>query len=663
MLKHQKEYVELVQELIEHDRHYYDEAAPQISDREYDHKMALLFAYEKAHPDKLHPESPTQRVAERPTEGFLQKEHKSPMMSLGNTYSEEELHAFFGRVQKGLSREGVLYHCELKMDGTALSLRYQKGKLLHAVTRGNGKKGDDVTQNIKTIGSVPLVLRGKDVPEDVEVRGEVFLPIATFRFLNRERQEEGLEPFANPRNAAAGSLKLLDAKEVAKRRLHLLCYGIAEGSFFVETQEKAQELLASWGLPVAEKKYCKVAKSPAEVFTYIQEMEKLREHLPFEIDGVVIKVNDLSFWEELGATGKIPRFAIAYKFAAEEARTKILEIACQVGRTGVLTPVAHLEPVFLAGSTISRATLHNQDEIARKDIRVGDTVFIAKGGDVIPKVVAVDFTKRAPHARAWHPPKECPICGTGVVHEEGQVAIRCPNPSCGGQFFRHLLHFVAKSAMDIEHIGEKVALLLVETGLVQRISDLYRLEKKDLENLEGFQEKSIQNLLRSIDKSRECTLARFLYALGIPFVGTTTASLLEKRIDSVEDLYDMPVQELLALEGIGEKTAQSIHDFFSSKENRRGIETLFSLGVRPQKPTTTQGHSFQGKTFVLTGTLSSYSRLEATQLILDRGGSVSSSVGTKTDFVLAGENPGSKWEKAQKLGIPILSEADFLGKL
>jgi len=655
-----KEYLLLVEEMKLHDVHYYDENKPLISDYEYDQKMNILRDYEKAHPEDIDPDSPAQRVAENPTEGFVQKSHIVPMMSLANTYSEEEVHDFLKRVEKILEKKGVDFFCELKMDGTAISLRYKNGKLLHALTRGNGKMGDDVTQNIKTISSVPLQLKGSHYPDDFEVRGEVYLSLATFRSLNAQREEEGLETFANPRNAAAGSLKLLDAKEVAKRKLGLVCYGIAEGQSPVDTQEELQAQLKKWGFPTAEKGHTHLANDLEGIMTFARDIEKVRKKLPFEIDGIVVKVNELKYHDILGATGKTPRSACAYKFVPEQAHTKILDITVQVGRTGVLTPVAELEPVFLAGSTISRATLHNQDEVARKDIRVGDFVVIEKGGDVIPKVVSVDLKKRQRDAKIWHMPKKCPVCHTDVVHHKGEVAVRCPSMKCSGQRVRRILYFASKYAMDIEHMGEKVAEQLINAGLVSRISDIYLLTKDDLATLEGFKEKSIQNLLDSIDATRKCPLSRFLMGLGIPFVGKETAELLAEEGGDLDTLMHMTQEEFEDMEGIGEKTAHAIYEFFQAKENREEIKLLLSHGVRPQKEKAKiSGHNFAGKTFVLTGTLIHLTRDEATVLIKERGGHVAGTVSRSTDYLLLGEDPGSKYDKAKKIGTKIISEEQF----
>ena len=645
--------------MIEHDKRYYDMAKPTITDQEYDRKMRQLTAYEKAHPDDIDPNSPAQRVAENPTEGFVQRAHLVPMYSLANTYSEEEVEEFVKRVHKLLEKSEVAFCCELKMDGTAISLRYEKGKLVHALTRGNGKEGDDVTANIKTIPSIPLQLSGSHIPEVMEVRGELYLTLATFRALNAEREEMGLGAFANPRNAAAGSLKLLDPREVARRKLHIVTYGIGEAPF--KTQSEVHEQLKKWDLPTASPKHLALAHNLKEIMEFAKKIQEERDDLPFEIDGIVIKVDDLKAQAILGHTGKIPRFAVAYKFAPEQAHTRIEAITVQVGRTGVLTPVAELKPVSLAGSTISRATLHNREEIQRKDIRVGDWVIIEKGGDVIPKVVEVDLKKRASDSNPWHMPLHCPVCKTAVVHYPGEVAVRCPNGQCGAQQIRKIIYFASKHAMDIEHMGEKVVERLVEKGLVTRISDIYLLDEEKLAKLDGFKEKSIRNLLESIEASRSCSLARFLMGLGIKYVGTETAELLAEHVSDLDELMGFSVNELTHMEGIGEKTAVAIADFFKDRINREEIKLLLEHGVQVQKLKKKKivGHPFEGKIFVLTGSLTHLTRDEAAELIKERGGKVVGSVSKKTDYVLVGEDPGSKYEKAKELKIQILSEEEF----
>lgn len=653
-----QEYLDLVRELIEHDRHYYGEAKPVISDYEYDRLYQKLLMIEKEHPDWVISDSPSQRVEEFVSEGFLQKLHKVPMLSLANTYSRDEIVEFVKRVQKWVGSDEVEFVTELKMDGTAISLCYKNGELLHALTRGNGRKGDDVTSNIKTIRSLPLTLKTDRPPDEIEVRGEVFLDLKIFEELNQEREEAGLEPFANPRNAAAGSLKLLDSKEAAKRKLKIVTYAIAEGQSPEKTHFETLELLKKWGLPVES--HVARCKTVEEIWSFAEKIRGLRDTLPFDIDGIVIKLNDLKAQVELGATGKSPRYACAFKYAPEQALTRVLDITVQVGRTGVLTPVAELEPVLLAGSTISRATLHNQEEVSRKDIRIGDAVLIEKGGDVIPKVVKVEWKERPATAKAWSMPTLCPVCHTPVVHLEGEVAVRCPNVFCRGKRLRRLVHFASKQALDIEHLGEKVVQQLLEKGLVSQPSDFYRLEGKDLALLDGFKEKSIHNLLASIEASKECPLSRFIMGLAIPMVGTETAELLASRLGSIEALLALSQADLVQVEGIGEKTAHQIYSHLHETEMRREIDRLLEGGVKPSHAKRViEGHKFAGKTFVLTGTLPTLSREEATALIKERGGKVVGSVSKKTDYVLAGGQAGSKLAKAREFGVRELDEAEF----
>ena len=659
-----KEYKEIIQEIRKHDRAYYVDAKPIISDYDYDRLIKELEAIEKEHPDWVDPTSPTQRVGEMPSKGFKQVAHTVPMLSLANTYSMEELSDFFARIQKLTGKTDTVFCSELKMDGVAVTVRYEKGVFVRALTRGDGKKGDDITANLKTLRSVPLKLDLEDPPETLEVRGEVFMSHKAFRLSNQEKEDAGKELWANPRNAAAGSLKLLDPAIVKKRNLSVVFYGLAEDSSHgIDSQLACHEFLKEAGLPSFAKKHRMKSKNLEAILLFAEAIEKERNALGFDIDGIVVKVDQISLRDDLGTTGKSPRWAVAYKFAPEQAETKIHDITVQVGRTGVLTPVAELEPVFLAGSTIARATLHNQEEITRKDIRVGDTVVIEKGGDVIPKVVKVDFKKRPKKTVAWHMPKNCPICGSATVHKEGEVAVRCSNRLCGDQVLRGITYFASKDAMDIEHMGPKVVKQLVEKGLVKSIADIYSLTAEELSLLDGFKEKSIENLLASIDKSRKTTLPRLIMSLGIPFVGLGIAEILSRHGGDIDTIAEMTEEELVALEGIGEKVAGSVVDYFSHPENLKEIHRLIHLGVAPEIVKTQKGHLFYGKTFVLTGSLENYSRQKAATLIKERGGKVSSSVSKKTDFVLVGNEPGSKYDKAKKLEVSILSEEEFAKKL
>lgn len=658
-----EEYHKLIQEIQKHDRHYYLHAKPVISDYAYDQLVKQLEAIEEEHPEWVSPASPTQRVSEMTSKGFKQVLHRHPMLSLANTYSKEEVEDFIKRVHKLLGKTHVDFCAELKMDGVAVTAIYEKGVFVQALTRGDGKKGDDITNNMKTIRSVPLELTGSHLPDVMEVRGEVFMQHAVFQRLNAEKEEAGEELWANPRNAAAGSLKLLDPRLVAKRHLSAVFYGFGdEEDAPVETQHECHQYLKKVGLPVFDDHHRERCHTADAIMAFAGKIEETRHKLPFDIDGIVIKVDQLGYHDQMGMTGKSPRWAVAYKFAPEQGLTRIEAITVQVGRTGVLTPVAELEPVFVAGSTIARATLHNQEEVERKDIRVGDWVVIEKGGDVIPKVVSVDHKRRPKDSRPWKMPRHCPSCGSDVVHSEEEVAVRCPNTQkCPEQRMRQIAFFVSKDAMDIDHLGEKVVEQLFTKGFVKTVSDIYTLTEKELSQLEGFKEKSVQNLLTSIDKSRRVSLARLILALGIKYVGEGTAEVLAEHASDIDTLAKMDVDELLEIEGVGEKIAQSIVDYFSDPAHIKEIHALFKHGVKAEAPKVVRrkDHLFSGKTLVLTGTLHNYSRSEATQLIKERGGKVSGSVSSKTDFVVAGDDPGSKLDKAKELKVKVLSEYDF----
>jgi DNA ligase (NAD+) len=654
------EYQQLCDEIRYHNDLYYINHAPEISDEEFDFLLKKLEAMELENPEFVDPSSPTQRVMESVSGSFKTIEHKVPMLSLQNTYSKEEVGLFLKRVEKLSGKSDLDYSVELKMDGIAISASYLEGKLVQGVTRGDGQKGDEITANLRTIRSVPLKL--KEFPDLLEIRGEVFMPRAEFKRLNEEKAASEDALWANPRNAAAGSLKLLDPKETAKRKLSCVFYGIAEikGSP-LKTQSENLGYLKSLGLPVLE--HTAVCKTLDEICQFAEKIHSLRPDLPFDIDGIVIKVNDLKEQEALGAAGKNPRWAVAYKFAAEQAETKILDITVQIGRTGVLTPVAELAPVFLAGSTIARATLHNQEEVERKDIRIGDTVTIEKGGDVIPKVVRVNLEMRPKDSSPWLMPAFCPSCNTPVVKVPEEVAVRCPNASgCPEQRLRRIIFFAGKMAMDIENLGEKVAEQLFKKGFIATPADIYSLTKEQLAELEGFKEKSIQNLMASIEASRKVTLARFIMALGIKHIGIQTAELLALRAGSLDKLMQFTREDLLGIEGIGEKVANAVLDFFADPSQKEEIQKLLERGVTPVAPAALafSGHVFEGKTFVLTGTLEHFSRSEAAAKIKERRGKVLGSVSKKTDYVLAGSDAGSKLEKAKKLGIAILTEGEFL---
>lgn len=659
-MKTKDEYRRLVEEAKRHDALYYLEAKPIISDYEYDQLIKSIESIEKEHPDWIVSDSPTQKVSSDIQSGFRQVEHTRPMLSLMNTYSEEELSDFVRRMEKILGETQFAFTTELKIDGIALAIRYEKGKFVQAVTRGDGKKGDDVTENVRTIHNLPHQLQGKDIPDVLELRGEVFMPLAVFHKLNAEKEEAGEDVYANPRNAAAGSLKLLDPKETKERKLATIIYDVVDGD--VEKQSDVAPYLKQFGLPVFSKEESRFCQNVQGILEFAREIEQKRRTFAFEIDGIVIKFDDISKREEIGYTGKSPRWAVAYKFAPEQVVTKIEDITVQVGRTGVLTPVAELTPVKLAGSTISRATLHNQDEIDRKDIRIGDMVVIEKGGDVIPKVVSVDLSKRSPHAHKWHMPRVCPSCGSQVVHQEGEVAVRCVNPDCGSMNLRRVVFFAAKDAMDIDHLGEKVIEKLIKYGYVKRISDIYRLTESQLSNIEGFKEKTVRNILDSIEKSKETTLVRFIFALGIKHIGEIAAEAIADTVSDVEHFLHLTEEKLMEIDGVGKIVAQSVMEFLQDPKNVQEIKDLLELGIKPKGRKKIE-HAFSGKTFVLTGTLKRYTRIQAAELIKERGGKVSNSVGSGTDYLLVGEEAGSKLAKAKKLGIQILDEAEFSNQI
>lgn len=657
-----KEYEELVALVWKHNKAYFLENAPEISDEAYDHLFRHLQEIERMHPEWIAPSSPTQKVNESITPGFRSVVHQTPMLSLANTYSKEEIADFIARVQKLVGKKTCTFMSELKMDGIAVTVLFEKGKLVQAATRGDGKEGDDITANLLTIQELPTQLLGSEVPERLEVRGEVFMRHDVFKQLNQKREAEGDLPWANPRNAAAGSLKLLDSKETANRHLSIVFYGIAENSATdVTYQEQISSFLQSLGLPVLED--FALCDNLEQIWDFIEKIRKKRSSLSYDIDGIVIKLNEIKEQKKLGVTGKNPRWAIAYKFAAEQVKTKVKAITVQVGRTGVLTPVAELEPVFLAGSTISRATLHNMEEVARKDIRLGDSVWIEKGGDVIPKVVQVHLEDRSENSLPWAAPEYCPSCGSKVVFSEEEVAIRCANSKkCPEQQVKRLIFFASKQGLDIDHLGEKVVTQLFEKKFVLRFSDFYRLTEKELSQLSGFKKKSIDNLMESLSKSKEVSLQKFIMALGIKHVGTGTADLLAKKVENIHQLMQLETSALQEIEGIGTVVAQSLTDYFSDPEAVEEIEDLVSLGINPhsQLVETYADHLFLGKIFVLTGSLDRFTRASAASLIKERGGKVVDSVSKKTDYLLAGKDAGSKLEKAKNLNTTILSEEEFI---
>jgi DNA ligase (NAD+) len=639
-----------------HSNLYYNLDAPEISDAEYDRLMRRLIELEEKHPELITPDSPTQKVGGQPATEFKTVEHTIPMLSLANAFSPEDLRAFDKRVRSALKQNEVEYVAELKIDGLAVSLLYEKGILVRGATRGDGTVGEDITMNIRTIRSLPLRLFAS--PPLLEVRGEAYLSKKEFVRINQERREAEENPFANPRNAAAGSLRQLNPKIAAERRLDIFFYGMAqvEGRE-LETHWEVLDYLQSLGLKVNPNR--RICKNIEEIIAYCEEWREKRHELPYEIDGVVVKVNSLAEQEILGATVKVPRWAIAYKFPPEQAKTKIREIIVTVGRTGTLTPNAVLDPVYLAGTTVSRATLHNEEIIRQKDIRIGDTVIVQKAGDIIPEVVEVVKEERTGSEKEFQMPNTCPACGSEVVKTEGEVAVRCQNLTCPAIMREAILHFVSRPAMDIEGMGPALVDQLLEKGLIRDVADLYLLKEEQLATLERMGKKSASNAIRAIEKSKQNPLHRLLFALGIRFVGGRTAKLLAQHFGTMEKLQRATVEELLSVPEVGEKIAQSIVSFFNEEKNLELIDKLRRSGVNLKEGEKMRGTKLSGLTFVLTGTLASMSREEAKNLIEELGGKVGTAVSKKTNYLVVGENAGSKLDKAQELGIPVLTEEEF----
>ncbi len=653
-----QEYEQLVETVRQHDVAYYVNAGPSISDREYDALYRRLVEAETEHPDWVLPDSPTQKVGGQALSQFHQVAHAVPMLSLDNTYSQDELKAFVARAVKGLEGERPEFTVDPKVDGVAVSIRYEKGKLVHGVTRGDGRTGDNITENLKTLKQLPTVI--KNAPEVLEVRGEVFMSHAAFQRMNQQREARGEAPFANARNATAGTLKLLDSRQVAKRPLSIVLYGtgeVSEGA--IESQTGLRELFLSLEIPVSE--WFKQVVNEAEMLAAIIELDELRKELPYPTDGAVIKVDRFDLRERLGFTAKAPRWAIAYKYEAEQVETRLTQVTLQVGRTGTVTPVAELEPVLVSGTTVSRATLHNFKEVARKDIREGDWVVIEKAGEIIPAVVAVRTESRTGQERVIQVPDSCPACGGELVQEN--VFLRCVNATCPEQVRRTLQHFAHRGAMDIEGLGEAVVDQLVEHNLVRRIDDLYRLKVESVQALERMGAKSASNLIQAIEASKKQPLWRLIFGLGIPHVGSGLARQLESSFGSLDELAAADVAALEAVDDVGAIVAASIHDFFSLPEHQDLIESLREHGLNFSRPSAeTNAGSVQatlaGKKFVITGTLSK-SRDFFKEKIIELGGKVSGSVSQQTDYLLAGEAAGSKLEKAQKIGVKVLSESEF----
>jgi DNA ligase (NAD+) len=657
LIEAKKRIQKLREDVVFHEKKYYVENNPQISDYEFDMLIKKLINLERQFPELITPESPTQRVGEQPIESFVSVEHGTPMLSLDNCYSMEELKEFEERIQKIIPTENIIYVAELKIDGLGISGIYRDGKFTQAITRGDGLQGDDVTANVKTIRSFPLAISQSG---ELEVRGEIYLPFPSFRRINRRREKEGLPQFANPRNAAAGSIRLLDPKEVDSRMLDVFLY-----TLFVEGEEKKsqwQSLQFMKKLGFKTNPHSRRCSSLDDVISFYEEWKEHRDMLDYDVDGIVIKVDSVEQQRQLGSTAKFPRWAISFKFPARQATTQIKDIVVQVGRTGALTPVAVLEPVKLSGTTISRSTLHNEDEVQRKDIRIGDFVLIERSGDVIPKVVKVIKEKRTGIEAPFSFPKECPVCHTAAFRSDDEAISRCINPSCPAKLKESLLHYSSRRAMNIETLGDALVNQLIENNLVQTIPDLYTLKFEDLVELERMGPKSSLNLLDEIERSKERDLARLIYALGIRFVGERTAQAIASVFRDLDSLIKATTDELIQIEDVGPKVAASIVFFFQQPEHKKLIDKLHEAGVHffSQAESVSEEGPLSGQTFVLTGKLTKFSRGEARIEIEQRGGTVTSTVSRKTDYVIAGDDPGSKLEKAQKLGVSVLDERDFL---
>ncbi len=643
-----------------HNYRYYVLNSPIISDYEYDKLYKRLEELEHQFPQLISPDSPTQRVGGEPLKAFKTIKHKIKMLSLDNTYSEDEVRDFDNRVKKNLGKT-VKYEATLKVDGVAVALQYKGGKFVLGATRGDGVHGDDITQNLKTIRAIPLEILSADKElMDIEVRGEVFLPKKSFEKLNREREKQGGLIFANPRNAAAGTLKLLDSKEVAKRSLDIFIHTVPDlpGPHYCSHYHTLKKLGKSGFKVIPHIKLCSTID---EIFDYINEWQEKREDLDYEVDGLVIKIDDFQEREALGYTIKSPRWAIAYKYPARQATTKLTNIQLQVGRTGRITPVAILDPVLLSGTTISRATLHNEDEIRKRDIKVGDYVIIEKGGEVIPKVVGVVKGRRSGKETGFTFPQKCPVCGEQIYRLPGEADWRCVNSSCPAQIRGAILHFASRQAMDIEGLGYVLVHQLVDKGLIKRFDDIYKLDVETISILERMGNKSAQNLKVAIEKSKEQEFVRVLYALGIPNIGINASHLLANEFGSIDKIVKASLEDLSKIEGIGEILAQSIKNYFKNRNNLKLIENLKKIGLNFKvKTEIVSQRLLQGQTFVFTGELDSMTRQEAQNTVRQLGGSPSSSVSKKTSFVVAGRNPGSKFNKAKKLGVKIVSEQEFL---
>jgi len=654
--------IEALREKIRHHEYlYYVLDGPEISDAEFDQLMIELQKLEKDHPALITPDSPTQRVGGKPKEGFLKAPHSSPMLSLDNTYNEEDLRNWERRVHELSGRDDIDYVCELKLDGMSLALHYEDGKLVRGITRGDGSIGEDVTLNVRTVRSIPLSipldkLKKAGIPADFEVRGEMLMPIAAFKKLNEEREQRGLATFANPRNFTAGTVRQLEPSITAQRRLDYFAYALLQnGRTLLGRHWETLNALDASGFKVNKSR--KLAKTFDQIWAFIQEEEPKREKLPYEIDGIVIKVDRTALQQELGYTGKAPRWAIAYKYAARGGITKIENILVQVGRTGKLTPVAALKPVPIGGTTVSRATLHNMDEIERLGVKIGDWVEVERGGDVIPKVTRVVEDKDHPRGhKSFHMPERCPVCGGHVVRTEGEADHRCVNANCPATLRETILHFASRGIMNIEGMGDALVAQLTDRKLVKNVADIYKLTKENLLSLERMGDKSAQNVLDEIEASKKLPLERVIYGLGIRMVGERTAQFLAEHFGSMDALMNASEEELQEVNEVGPRIAESMIEFFKEPKNRDLIEQLRKAGVAFTGKKRERGTALAGKTFVLTGTLPNLTRDEAKKLIEDAGGRVSGSVSKKTDFVVAGDEAGSKLEKAKELGVKVIGE-------
>jgi DNA ligase (NAD+) len=654
--------IESLREKIRHHEHlYYVLDAPEITDAEFDRLMNELKKLEAEHPDLVTSDSPTQRVGGKPREGFLKVPHSSPMLSLDNTYNVEDLRNWERRVHDLSGRKDIEYVCELKLDGMSLAVRYEGGKLVRGITRGDGNVGEDVTLNVRTVRSIPLSiskekLQASAMPRNFEVRGEMLMPIGSFKKMNEERERQGLSQFANPRNATAGTVRQLEPSITAQRRLDYFAYSLLEnGQTYFDRQWETLEALQTAGFKVNPSR--KLANNFDEVWRFIEQEETKREKLPYEIDGIVVKVDRRNLQEELGYTGKAPRWAIAYKYAARGGITRLNAVQWQVGRTGKLTPVAQLDPVSIGGTTVRNATLHNMDEIERLGLKVGDWVEVERGGDVIPKVTRVLDDGNHPRGHeAIRVPEKCPICGTRVVRSEGEVDYRCVNANCPAKLRETILHFASRGVMNIDGMGDVLVNQLTERGLVKNVADIYKLTKNDLMSLERMGDKSAQNVLDEIEASKKLPLERVIYGLGIRFVGERTAQFLAEHFGSMNDLMDASKEQLQDVNEVGPRIAQSIVEFFQEPKNRDLIKQLGKAELTFSGKMKVRGTRLAGKTFVLTGTLARHTRDEAKKMIEDAGGRVSGSVSKKTDYVVAGSDAGSKLDKAKDLGVSVIDE-------